>query len=537
MDSMRWGFAAFAVVLSWGAMGCSSSSAPAGASDGGDGGTTKDASQLSDVKDVVVEPLQPFDGQYGGDGGSPGTGTMLQPFYGAVLSGVTSDGWVVYGNGGEVPTYYAAPLDGGAAVDLGLSQSYGYTIVVGDVAFIFSSIDVDDGTYASPLSIWTSKNGEKLLTMNSFLENAAVSSDNNYVLYYDNLNPTAQTGDLYVAKTDGTGVTLLESSLPGLTPGGMCEPSFGFAGTTASVAWCPSGSTTSVTIATFPAPYTGTPSDGGADAGTGALVTGVTSLGFGVDPTFTYLSYVTSAGLNVVPLVGGTPTLIDATGTDGVFTTNGMNIFYATNVKDLDTSPVASPAENVLVTGGVDGVYGLSPNNATALVFSNLNSSNNLTDLYTASASTAGSLTKLTSSVTSTPAGFGILAGNPFTIDSSEVLFFTSVMASAEGSPFGALYVGNPSTGAATMLSGASNTVWATTGTKVVYSDSLLFLATTTMDILAVDVASGTPTLISHGATAGDSAAFYLSPAKDQIIYSWTSPGTESGGIFVAPVP
>jgi hypothetical protein len=535
MNSMCWGWTAFLVVLSWGAMGCSSSSAPVTALDGGGGG--KDASQLTDVKDVVVEPLQPFDGQYGGEGGSPGTGTMLQPFYGAVLSGVTSDGWVVYGNGGEVPTYYAAPLDGGAAVDLGLSQSYGYTIVLGEVAFIFSSIDVDDGTYASPISIWTSKNGEKLLTMNSFLENAAVSSDNNYVLYYDNLNPTAQTGDLYLAKTDGTGATLLESALPGLTPGGMCEPSFGFAGTTAYVAWCPSGSTTSVTIATFPAPYTGVPGDSGTgDAGTGALVTDVTSLAFGVDPTFTYLSFVTSAGLNVVPLVGGTPTLIDATGTDGVFTSTGMNILYATTVKNLDSSPVVSPLENVLVTGGVDGVYGLSPNGATALVFSSVSSG--LTDLYTASASTAGSLTKLTSSVTSSPAGYGVLSGNPFTADSSEVLFFTSITGSPEGSPYGALYFGNPSTGAATMLStGASNTVWATTGTKVVYSDSLLFLATTTMDILAVDVASGTPTLISHAATAGDTAAFYLSPAKDKIIYSWTSPGTESGGIFVAPVP
>jgi hypothetical protein len=530
MDSMRWGLAACALVLSWGASGCSSSSAPAGTSDAGDAGKVPEA---SGIKDVVLEPLAPFDGHYGGDGGDPGTGTMLQPFYGAIIDGVTSDGWVVYSNGGEVPTFYAANLaGGGTATDLGLAQSYGYAFVEGEVAFIFTSIDVDDNTYASPLSIWTSKGGEHVLTMNSFFENAAVSSDNQYVLYYDNLNTSAETGDLYVAKTDGTGATIVQRGLPGLTPGGACEPNFTFAGTTAIVAWCPTGSTSSVNIAAYAPPMWGS----AVDAGTATLVTGATSLAIDVDPTNTTLAFVNAGGLQVIPLAGGAPTLIDATGTGGAFTKDGMNLVYTTSANTLALSPVAVPSTTPLVTAGVKGIYGLSPDNKTALVFSTAEG-NGLTDLYTASASTAGFTTKLTATDNATPAGFGILAGDPFTIDSSHVLFLSAVTTSAEGSPFGTLNAGSASTGASTPLSTASNTVWATTGTKVVYSDNLLFLATTTMDIKAVDVASGTPTLISHGATAGSSAAFYLSPAKDKIIYSWTSPGTESGGIYVAPIP
>jgi hypothetical protein len=527
MDKVRWGLGTVVALLGLG--GCSSSSAPA-TSDAGDGGKAEAA-----VKDVALEPLPPFDGQYGGDGGSPGTGTMLTSFYGAVIDGITSDGWVVYSNGGEVPTFYAANLTGGTTVDLGLAQSYGYAIVTGDVAFLFTSIDVDDNTYASPLSIWTSKGGQHTLTQNSFLENAAVSSDDTWVLYYDNLNPSNQTGDLYVAKTDGSSAAVLAPSLPGLAPGGSCEPNFGFAGTTAFVAWCPTGSTTSVSISTFAL-------SAGAWSATNTL-TAATSPAITVDPTNTYLAYVDSAGLEYVPLAGGTPTLIDATGTYGVFTKSGTSIVYPTSAKSLDRATIGSAdagadasASEVLVASGVDGIYGLSPTNTTAVVFSA--ESSGLANVYTASATTPGSLTKLTSATSSTVPGFGVFDGDAFTADSSQVLFFTSIQSSPEGSPFGALYAGVASSGAVTELSASSNTVWAYgAGTKVVYADNLLFEATTTLDIKAADVTGGPTTLISHGATAGSGAAFFLSPDKTKIVYSWTSPGTENGGIYVAPVP
>jgi hypothetical protein len=529
MDSMRWGWTAFGLVLSCSAFACSSSSPGGSTSDAGDSGTLE-----SSVKDApVLEALPPFDGHFGGDGGDPGTGTLLQPFYGAVIDGVTSDGWVVYSNGGEVPTFYAASLDGGdggAATSLGLAESYAYAFVVGEVTFLFTNIDVD-ATYSSPLSIWSSKGGQHLITENSYFQNAAVSSDNQYILYYDNFNSLAETADLYVASSDGSSPKLLQSALPNLMNGGNCQPNFGFAGTTAYVVYC------------------GTPGDGGAAndivmtfappswAATNNL-SGATSLNVGTEPTNTYLSVATASGLLVVPLAGGIPTPIDPTGLGGVFTSDSKNLVYNTSTKTLSRSPIAAPSPSVLVTGAVGGIYGLSPDNSTALVFAS--ASQGLTDLYAASATKtdSGALTTLSSAATATPAGYGILAGDAFTADSAHVLFFTAVQQTTDGELYATLNTGSATGGTVTTLSPISNTAWVTSGTKVVFSDNLVFGASTTLDIRAVDVAAGgTPTYIRHGATAGGSAAFYLSPAKDKIIYSWTSPGTENGGIYVAPAP
>jgi hypothetical protein len=526
MDALRSGLAALLVLSPLGTAACSSSS-PSGTPDGGktqDGST--DAGN-KDVKDVALEPLQPFDGQYAGPDASPGTGTLLQTGYGLILDGVTSDGQIIYSNAGEVPTFFAAPLAGGAVVNLGLAGGYAYAIVSGQVAFIFTDLDLDESSYASPLMIWTQKNGVQNLTMNSYLDTAAASSDNAYVLYLDNYSDEFETADLYVANTDGTGKTLLQTGVPDLSPGGTCVANFTFSGTTAILSQCVGGSSSNVTLTTYQPPtWTAT-----------NTVTGVTSLGFGTEPTGTYVSVTTATGLEVVPLAGGTPTLIDATGVQGAFTSDAMNVVYATNLNTLVRSPIALPTPTVLVSAGVTGVFGLSPDDSTALVWNMGGTSSPLTDLSTASASAMGSLTTYVSSASALLPGGGYFGGDAYSADSSHVLFFTSVQQTSEGQTFGALNVAEVGSTTPTQLSGDSNTVWSASGTKVVFSDNVTFEATTTLDIKAVDVASGSPTLVSHGATGGGSAAFYLSPTKDKIIYSWTQPGTESGGIYVAPIP
>jgi hypothetical protein len=537
MDVLRLGLAPFLLFSALAAAACSSSSTNVTQDGGTDSGT--DAKQ-PDVapKDVVLEPLQPFDGHFAGPDASPGTGTLFQTGYGLILDGVTSDGQVIYSNAGEVPTFFAAPLAGGPVVNLGLAGGYAYAIIQGTVAFIFTNLDLDDSSYASPLMIWTQKNGVQMLTENSYLDTAAVSNDNSYILYIDNYSEEFQTGDLYVAGTDGKGRTLLAMGLQNLSPGGTCVPNFTFSGTTAILATCASASPSNVTLNTYQPPP-------GADAGTvdaGSwtntnTVTGVTSLGFAVEPTATYVAFTTSTGLEVAPLAGGIPTVIDPTGVHGAFTSDGMNIVYTTSTNTLASSPVAVPLPNVLVTAGVTGIFGLSPDNSSALLWNLGGTSSPLTDLSTASATAAGALTTYVPTAAALIPGDGYFGGDAYSADSSHVLFFTNAMQTSEDQTFGALNVAAVGTVTATQLSADSTTVWAASGTKVVYADNVLFGATTTLDIDAVDVASGTPTLISHLATSGATAAFFLTPAKDKIIYSWTQPGTENGGIYLAPVP
>jgi hypothetical protein len=521
MRNMRSGGTALAALLSSLVASCSSSNPVTPPTDAG---TDTKRPVESGVKDVILEPLEPFDGHYSAGDASAGTGKQFQQGYGLVLYGVTSDGSVVYGNGSEVPTFYTAPLKGGAAVNLSPPVGAAYALVAGPVVFLFDDIEVDTPTYASPLIIWSAAGGLHTLTSSSFFENAAVSSDNKFLLYLDNYDSGGQTGDLYVAGIDGKNPTLLQSGLPGLTPGGACLPEFTFAGTTAIVSYCVGGSATNVNINTY----------AGATWAATNNITGASSLGYRTDPTNTNLLYTSAAGLDVVPLAGGVPVVIDPLGTAGAFTKDGLNVVYATSANNLFRSPVATPTPALLVTGGVAGIYGLSPDDSTALVLAN---GTQLTDLYTASAATPGALTTLDGAASASVPGFGLFYGDAFTADSSEVLFYTGVTASPFGTAYGTLNAAVASSAATTKLSSSSTTVVATTGTKVAFADNMNYGAITTCDIKAVDVKGGTPTLITHAATSGANAAFLLSPDKTQIIYSWTNPGSESGGLYLAPVP
>jgi hypothetical protein len=520
MSKMRFCVAAAVLACSSFSGACGSSSGQAEKDSGlPDTVTPKDAPH-----DAIVDTRRQLpDVDWGGNSdASPGTGTLLTPGYGLLLYGVTSDGYVIYSTSGEVTPYFAVPLTGGSPVIIAKAVGYSYAAVSGHFVYLYLNLDVSDAgefTYGSPLSVWSSATGLHSIANNGFITNAAPSSDSMHVLYIDNFDVATSTGDLYVASPDGSGAQPLQTGMPGVSATTMCLPNFAFAGTTAVVSYCPDGmTTTNANVQT----YTST-----AWAETNTLTAYKNA--FVADPTDTNLLIAsTTTGLSVVPLAGGTPTPIDTTGTQGVFTSDGMHLVYATSASTLVRTPVASPSPTPLVTAGVSGIYTLSPDGNTAL------GPGTGDDLFTASAVTAGSLTTL-SSTTMTAVGGVSEPGSAFTADSSHVLYFTgAAVSSTDGFTYGTLNAVATGSSTPTMLASNSTTVWAATGAKVVFDQAVMLGS----DISSVDL-SGTspPTPIATDAIHGSGAAFYMSAAGDKIIYSWTAPGTSTGGIYVAAVP
>jgi hypothetical protein len=128
----------------------------------------------------------------------------------------------------------------------------------------------------------------------------------------------------------------------------------------------------------------------------------------------------------------------------------------------------------------------------------------------------------------------GAVNGDAFTADSTYALYSTSNDVCTGASTFNAY----PVNGSAPIVLGRS--VWGDrsgTGAKVVFNDN--YVATGGLrfgraDIESVDLAVGTtPTRVVSQADA----VLDLSPAGDQMIYSWTVTPGPLAGIYVTPVP
>jgi hypothetical protein len=85
--------------------------------------------------------------------------------------------------------------------------------------------------------------------------------------------------------------------------------------------------------------------------------------------------------------------------------------------------------------------------------------------------------------------------------------------------------------GAPVTLGAAAVMGWATKGAKVVFDDNLV--AAGTADIEAIDLATGAmPTKL----VAAVGPYFFLSPARDLVVYSWSVSPTLAG-VYAMPVP
>ncbi len=250
---------------------------------------------------------------------------------------------------------------------------------------------------------------------------------------------------------------------------------------------------------------------------------------FSVDVGGAHVLASVPSGLVAYPVAAsGAGIPIDATGKTGIFTKDGAYVVYVTSAMALKRSSLASPAPESLVSGGLGGVFGLSPDENWVLGFAAQANRGQTSDLFVASAATAGTTRRLSAWADSA------IFGDAFTADSSHVLYFDNISSTGAGGDF---YVANVSGGARTMVASNAWIAAATTGSKVLLSANCATCSDSTTgpaDLVALDAQNPARlvTLVSQAY-----ASFYLTADRDRVVYSWTCTPDRAAGVYVLPVP
>jgi hypothetical protein len=341
----------------------------------------------------------------------------------------------------------------------------------------------------------------------------AATSDGSQILYLDGVDSTGQQGNLVAAGAGGASPHPLLTGLTGLSTDG-CQAVLGFAGSYAIVPHC-SGGGTSPTLSSFDT-ATWRPVD---------LATGATNA-WSTDPGGTLLLTATGAGTVVVPLGGGSPTVIDPSGSAGWLVDGGATAIYGAPGGALRSSPVSSPSPTTLVTSGFGGLYGVSPDGKLALYYGKRDPKTLVSDLYLTSTSMAGATTTLNGTQTA-----GVF-GDAFTVDGSHLLYGTNVDTSAQTMTLNVLAPGG---GSPRVLTSTGWVIWASTGAKVVYAEDVAFNGLhPNVDIRSLDTSQGgdATLLVSRG-----DADFFFSPAHDRLVYTWSVGDASRQGVYVTDIP
>jgi hypothetical protein len=474
-----------------------------------------DASTLVQTNaDSGVVPDDPPDGcpAISADAGAatvePPVGRLLVAGNALSARGVTSDGYEIYSDDAALQLY-AVPIAGGAAQSIVALGSKFWVTVVGQVVFAWSS--VTDPNVGS-LTVWSSAKGTHAISAASFGILGTSSSDGTQILYVANVDAQGLTGDVYVAGSDGAGATRL---LQGQQLTG-CFPQLGFVGSYAVASHCDvaRGAGPSTTITSFRSP-----------AWTRADLIGNAANAWSADTAATMVLVSTDSGVLVVPIGGGAGTMIDTEGFMGQLIAGGQTALYSTTSDALRRSPTTAPAPLTLApTFG--GFYAVSPAQSTVLYYQNSTSTG--TDVYLSSTVTPGAPI----AVSNVPNG--TVNGDAFTADSSYALYSTSNGVCTGAAAFNAFSV----TGSAPVALGHNVWGdWSATGAKVVFNDN--YVATGGLrfgraDIESVNLATGTTPLriVSQA-----DAIIDLTPARDQMIYSWSVQPGVLAGLYVTPIP
>ncbi len=444
-----------------------------------------------------------------------------------------------------------ATLDGGAPVKIGTIDSSGAAVQVsGTVVLNWTSINQTTG--AATLSAWTSASATaaNLSTASqapSGFEAASVSADGTLVAFLTNLSADGNTADLAVATIGSTSAPATVVS--GINIGDLsCFPSFAFAGSTLVAVYPPSVGDAGAPDASAGKGDAGGAADGGGADGaapqyvatatayagstwTPTLIANDALCAIAVDPSGAQVLVSTSAGLAAHAVAAPTtPTLLDAKGVWGEFAAGadgGLDVVYTDRTSELKrVSAAGTGTPLVLVASGLSAVAALSPDSNWALAtnLSQTTMTGVTTDLYLASATKAGAATTLVATPTAAP------VGDWFTVDSTHALYGAGVTSDA-GVPTSGFYVAATSGGAPSQLSTNVGFAFATSGGKIVFNANDdqggydLFAADTTQ--------SAPPTLLVSVADE----AFFLTAAKDMIVYTWSFTGDATDGLYVMPVP
>ena len=330
------------------AAGCggSSTSNPGADAGGTDSGITMgDTGTLADTGTGGGDSAAPVDGgtKDGGteggiaectlpDGGVFPVGTQLVKGANVSVGGVTGDGYAAYVDtmANEIFAVSIAPAggDAGAPVMVSTNDGSGFE-TLGNAVLAWTGATQSSGLSVGAMTVWTAANGLQAIATGSLGPNnevsgwVAVSSDNEYVLYFDNASSLGGTADLYAAGTDGTRKTRL---VAGVAISQQCTPQVGFAGDYAVASYCtsvptPDGGTGSLPVATITA-WSGTGWTTSAPVSASAYPSWSTD-GTGL------VAYTNTAGFYVYTAATDGSTLIDAAGSSGLFTSDSASIVYS----------------------------------------------------------------------------------------------------------------------------------------------------------------------------------------------------------------
>ncbi|HET6284113.1 MAG TPA: hypothetical protein VFH73_24360 [Polyangia bacterium] len=313
----------------------------------------------------------------------PPHGTQLLPSSGNIwLQGVTSDGLAIYADTltGEVS---AVPIAGGtpSLITKVPGQFTPTTKVVGSAVAISAGAAVQN-----TVALWTVAHGGQLLSTSGSAD-VAVSSDGEYVLFFDGIG--RDDVSLFAARTDGSARARLDYiRFPNpFDPNGCPGFKMGFSGAYAIAAYCQRPASgdlpQKIQVASWQVPTK-------AATWTRALQVPESMevwAEYAADRDATQVLVRTMNGLQVYPIAGGVPTTVDARGAFGAFTSDGKNVIYTTEDKQLRRSPVSSPLPFTLLDRGAEILQAVSPDEKAALVSSG---SENAATLLLASTTKAG---------------------------------------------------------------------------------------------------------------------------------------------------
>jgi hypothetical protein len=488
------------------------------------------------------------------DGAIPPSGTQIASG-GIILIGVTSDNHAVYETDGGMVN--VIPLAGGTPTTIATSNDR--VLVSGSVVLFWTGADP-----VAPLSVWTAANGAKVIgaMTNASASRVAVSPDGTRMLYFDGVETTRRSGNLFISGTDGTGQTQLAASVALNIAG--CAPALAFGGNAAAAAaYCLAappptdggttdggtndGAATDGAATDAASSDTGTadtanpdaPTTDGASPDAGPVPMAMvqsfrgpswtaTTLASGVNPrvavapTGTTVLVSAPAGLLAYPIEGGPATTIDPAGGFGMFTNDGTSVLYTTPTNALKRATAGSPSLE-LATTGFAGFRSKSPDEKWVLGYVSVGARADVGDLYLASTTVPGTPTTLSADLAA-----GLFGSDGFTADSSHALYYTDI---ANG--VGNFFAVTPAGGTPVAL---STNVWlhyAATGAKVVFNDNYN-QDTGTADIRVADTAQTGPATVVVSLAGSD---FFMAGTKDKIVYTWNYLAGSMAGLWVTPVP
>jgi hypothetical protein len=499
---------------------CGSSSNPATGSDA----STSDSSTDAGTTDASGETSTESGVDAGPDCGSlPPTGKQLVASMDpVVVLGMTGDGNAVYWDL-TTEVIFGVPIAGGSPSTIGKMTSQGRTLWAnGSKAILYLPAATDPFTAIAPLSSWSAAGGTHVistsaLAQDSYFYTYDVSQDGAYVAYFATTD--GMSGTLTVSTVDGKTQTPLAMNVD-LTANGstgaVCYPMVQFAGDTVIAQYCstPEPATVVSTIATFAAP-------------TFAPVTIVsmftpTNSPIGVDPTGKLLLLPGAAGgLDLYPIAGGAPVVVDANAAGAVFTASG-DILYTNTSGALLRYSATTHMATMLVASGLGFPLYLSPDGNWLQAASTQDATTQLTDLYVLSTTTPGTAKPVVN--TATVSAFG------FSADSKYSAFGTNFPTVSAGTfDFEASLSAG---GAPTKVLSAVTLPLPTHGSKLVGNINQSKV-TGAADIVALDLSStAKPTTL---VTQADPDLF-LTKTKD-VLYSWYCEPNGMSGVWTLTPP